>query len=72
MQNRREKLFSNRQLGLRVYIRTVMIVPHEKSSSVFPHRNIHKYTWPSPEGQTNNQTDHILIDKRWHSSILDL
>ena len=37
-------------------------------STMFPHRNIHKYT--SPDGKTHNQTDHILIVRRWHLSIL--
>jgi hypothetical protein len=41
-------------------------------STTFPHRKIHKYTWTSPEGNTYNQIDHVLIDRRWHSNILDL
>ena len=39
---------------------------------MFLHRNIHKYTWTSPDGKTHNQMDHILVDRRWHSSILDV
>jgi len=41
-------------------------------SITFPHRNIHKYTCTFPDGTTHNQTDHILIDRRWHSRVLDV
>jgi len=36
------------------------------------HRDIHKNTWTSTDGKTQNQTDRILIDRRWHSNILDV
>jgi hypothetical protein len=41
-------------------------------SLMFLHRNIHQYTWTSADGKTHNQIDHILIDRRWHLSILDI
>jgi len=39
---------------------------------MFPHRNIHKYTWTSPDEKTNNQIDHVWIERKWHSKILDV
>jgi hypothetical protein len=39
---------------------------------MFPHCNIHKFTYTSPDGKTHNQIDNIFIDRRRHSSILDV
>jgi hypothetical protein len=40
--------------------------------STFPHCDIHKNSLTSPDGVTHNQIDHVLIDKRRHSNILDV
>ncbi|XP_043064099.1 uncharacterized protein LOC122320089 [Drosophila ficusphila] len=40
--------------------------------SMFPHRDIHKYTWTSPSGNTRNQIDHICISRKWRKSLLDV
>jgi hypothetical protein len=39
---------------------------------MFPHCNIHKFTWASPDGKERKKIYHILIDRRRHSSILDI
>jgi hypothetical protein len=41
-------------------------------STMFPHHNIHKYTWMSPDWKTYNQMHNILIERRRHSSVLDV
>jgi hypothetical protein len=35
-------------------------------STMFPHCNIHKYISTSPDGNTHNQIDNILIDRQRH------
>jgi len=41
-------------------------------STMFPHRIIHKHTRTSPFWKTHNQIEDILIDRRKHSSMLDV
>ena len=41
-------------------------------STTFLCRNIHRYNSISPDRKSHNQIDHVLIDRRWHSSILDV
>jgi endonuclease/exonuclease/phosphatase family metal-dependent hydrolase len=41
-------------------------------STMFPHRNIRKFTRTAPDGKTYNQIDHILIYTRRHSSVVDV
>jgi hypothetical protein len=41
-------------------------------STMFPHCDIHKYTWTSPDGKIHNQIDHILVGRRRHSNVLEV
>jgi len=40
-------------------------------SMIFHHRNFRKYNWTSPD-KTHNQIEHIVTNRRWRSSILDV
>jgi exonuclease III len=39
-------------------------------STTFPHHDIHKYAWTSPDGVTHDMChiDYVLIDKRQHQT----
>jgi hypothetical protein len=39
---------------------------------MFPHHDIHKCTWTSPDGKPHNPVDHILVERRRHLSVLDV
>ncbi|XP_046399915.1 craniofacial development protein 2-like [Ischnura elegans] len=41
-------------------------------STTFPRKDIHKYTWVSPNGQVKNQIDHVLTEDRHKSCITDV
>ena len=38
---------------------------------IFPHKEIHKQTWISTEKCTCNQIDHVLINRKFRTSLLD-
>ena len=40
-------------------------------STMFPHKNIHKYTWTAPNGRVRNQIDHVAVNGKFKRSVRD-
>ena len=41
------------------------------TSTMFPHKDVHKYTWTSPDSQYRNQIDHMAIRSQFKTSVQD-
>ncbi|VDP19294.1 unnamed protein product [Schistosoma margrebowiei] len=40
--------------------------------TIFPHKRIHKATWISPDHTTENQIDHICVNKKFRRTVEDV
>ena len=49
-----------------------MYTQNKYNTAVCNHKDIHKMTWRSPDGQTHTQIDHLLIDARHASNLKDV
>ena len=41
------------------------------TTTSFPHNDIHKYTWTSPDDRTHNQIDHVAANSCFRQSVFD-
>ena len=41
-------------------------------NTYFPHKNIHKKTWHSPDGCTLNEIDFVCISRKWRTALMDV
>ena len=42
------------------------------ASTMFPHKEIHRYKWTSPNGQYHNQIDHVAVRSNFKRSVQDV
>jgi hypothetical protein len=49
-----------------------VIAVNSAMSKNLPTSQLYKYMWTSPDGKKHYQFDYVLIDKRWHSSIVNV
>ena len=42
------------------------------ATTMFPHKDIHNYTWTSPDGRIRNQIDRIAVDGIFRRSVQDV
>jgi len=42
------------------------------ASTMFPHKEIHRYTWTSPNGPYHNQIDHVAVRSNFKRSVQDV
>ena len=42
------------------------------ASTMFPQKEIHRYTWTSPNGQYHNQIDHVAVRSNFKRSVQDV
>ena len=40
--------------------------------TIFPHKNIYELTWKTADGRTIYQIDHVITNKKWRTSLLDV
>ena len=42
------------------------------TSTMFPHKDVHRYTWISPDCQHQNQIDHVAVRFQFKRSVQDM
>ena len=57
----------NEERFVELYASNNMVI----TTTLFPHKDIHKHTWVSPDARTKNQIDHVTVCRKFRRSVLD-